>query len=154
MVRSKSKSAPLERFFTWQSYNASLLLTDQMHMIDAAQLRELSSRRLQSQALQCDCKPVQFPAWESMTYERWPDSLQQVATLQAPDVDEPTVEEFHPNGTRYDSADAPVAVQWFPFNRSDVYVCSNCQSVFLRYTEFGGYYVDKRVRMVNPELVV
>lgn len=72
---------------------------------------------------------------------------------QAP-VIEPTFEEFHPLGTRYDSPLAPFAPQFFPCNRSDVFSCNRCQRVLLRYTEFGGYYVDHRVRSLNGDLVV
>ncbi|WP_077000777.1 hypothetical protein [Variovorax sp. KK3] len=123
-------------------------------MIDAAQLRELASRKLEAQAATCRCRVLQTPAWESITLERWPEGVDPVGTLRAPDIDEPTFEEFHPDGTRYDSPDAPIAVAWFPFNRSDVHVCGACRTVFLRYTEYGGYYVDHRVRMVDPALVV
>ena len=74
-----------------------------------------------------------------------------VATLRDPEVYEPTFEEHHPNGTRYDSADAPVALTFFPYNRCDVYACSQCQQHVMRYTEFGGYYVDHRARRLNHE---
>ena len=123
-------------------------------MIDAAQLRELSSRRNKPEAMRCACKHLQSASWESVTDERWPAEVRQVGTLRPPGIDEPTFEEFHPQGTRYGSADAPVAVAWFPFNRSDVHACTACGSVFLRYTEYGGYYVDHRVRLVDPALVV
>jgi hypothetical protein len=76
-----------------------------------------------------------------------------VATLRDPDVYEPTFEEQHPNGTRYESADAPVALKFFPYNRCDVYACDTCQQHALRYTEFGGYYVDPRARRLNTELI-
>ncbi|MEJ8853019.1 hypothetical protein WKW79_00475 [Variovorax robiniae] len=98
--------------------------------------------------------PLQQASWESITDDRWPKGVQKVGTLRPPDVDEPTFEEFHPDGTRYGSASAPIAVAWFPANRSDVYACSTCRSVFLRYTEYGGYYIDHRVRLVDPALVV
>ncbi|MEJ8848361.1 hypothetical protein [Variovorax rhizosphaerae] len=123
-------------------------------MIDATQLRELSARRVEATALGCHCTALQQPSWESITDDRWPAGIEKVGALRPPDVDEPTFEEFHPDGTRYGSADAPIAVAWFPANRSDVYVCGRCRSVFLRYTEYGGYYVDHRVRLVDPALVV
>ncbi len=123
-------------------------------MIDAAQLRELADRRLEDKAPGCLCRTIQKASWESITLERWPANVEQVGTLREPDVDEPTFEEFHPDGTRYDSPDAPIAVAWFPFNRSDVHVCNTCRTVFLRYTEYGGYYVDHRVRMVDAARVV
>jgi hypothetical protein len=67
---------------------------------------------------------------------------------------EPTFEEFHPGGTRYESPLAPIAPSFFPYNRCDVFACNSCQRVLLRYTEFGGYYVDHRVRALNADLVV
>ena len=98
----------------------------------------------------CTCSAVQVTAWESITEERWPAGVLPVGSLRAPGDKEPTFEEFHPNGTRYGSPDAPVVLGWFPYNRCDVFACSRCHSVFLRYTEYGGYYVDHRVRMLDP----
>ena len=80
--------------------------------------------------------------------------MQAVGTLRDPHVDEPTTEEHHPNGTRYDAPDAPIATAFFPCNRSDAFACSTCNQLLLRYTEFGGYYVDHRVRVVAAQLVV
>jgi hypothetical protein len=80
--------------------------------------------------------------------------MTQVATLRDPEVYEPTFEEHHPKGTRYESADAPVALKFFPYNRCDVYACSKCQQHVLSYTEFGGYYLDQRARRLNTALLV
>jgi hypothetical protein len=103
----------------------------------------------------CNCAIGACPGWESFTEERWPqDLMQALGTLRDPEIHEPTTDEFHPDGTRYESAGAPVAVHFFPYNRCDVFQCGRCQQVLLRYTEFGGYYVDHRVREVNPTLVV
>lgn len=102
----------------------------------------------------CTCSLLQVAAWESITDERWPADVQCVGSLRDPGNEEPTFEEFHPLGTRYASPDAPIAPGWFPYNRSDAYVCGRCHSVFLRYTEYGGYYVDHRVRLVDPALIV
>jgi len=38
----------------------------------------------------------------------------------------PGFEEYHPEGTRYESADAPVSVTHFPYNRCDVFSCNQC----------------------------
>ena len=122
--------------------------------IDADQLLQLCAMQDPSLVAGCTCGPLQMSAWESITEERWPAGVLRVGTLRAPGDEEPTFEEFHPNGTRYGSPDAPIAPQWFPYNRSDAYVCGRCHSVFLRYTEYGGYYVDHRVRMVDPALIV
>ena len=75
-------------------------------------------------------------------------------TLRDPSLDEPTFEKFHPQGTRYASAQAPVAVRFFPFNRCDVYRCRDCGLLVLGYTEYGGYYVDHRVRCVKAARIV
>lgn len=78
--------------------------------------------------------------------------MQLVASLRDPEMAEPTFEECHPRGTRYDSADAPVAVSYFPCNRCDLWRCKTCQRLLLRYTEFGGYYVDHRMRELSTQL--
>jgi hypothetical protein len=62
-------------------------------------------------------------------------------------------EEFHPNGTRYDSPEAPIALNYFPYNRADVYACQQCGCAVLKYTEYGGYYIDQRVRLVDAALI-
>ena len=89
---------------------------------------------------------------------RWPaDQMQAAGTLrqELPEGHiELTFEEFHPNGTRYDSPNAPIALDYFPYNRCDVFKCSACQCAVLKYTEYGGYYVDTRARLVDPEMIV
>lgn len=103
----------------------------------------------------CQCALGACAAWESLTEARWPAAqMQALGSLRDPEVYEPTFEEFHPNGTRYDDASAPIAVAFFPANRCDAHRCTACQAVLLRYTEFGGYYVDHRVRRVDAALVV
>ena len=34
-----------------------------------------------------------------------------------------------------------------------VWCCPQCRRGFLQYTEHGGYYVDHRLRMIDPALV-
>ena len=103
----------------------------------------------------CSCALGACPGWESFTEERWPkDLVRPLGTLLDAAVYEPTTNEHHPDGTRYESPDAPIAVNYFPYNRCDVYGCRQCHRVLLRYTEFGGYYVDHRVRELDANLVV
>ena len=102
----------------------------------------------------CQCSLQHCDGWESINDTAWPaQQMTHVATLRDPDVHDPTFEERHPNGTRYESADAPVALKFFPYNRCDVHACNQCQQHVLRYTEFGGYYVDHRARRLNAELI-
>ena len=115
----------------------------------AAELRALQAGSPAPAA--CSCGVGACPGWTSLTEERWPASqMQAEATLRDPDIHEPTFEEHHPHGTRYDSPGAPVALTFFPYNRCELFRCSQCQRQLLRYTEFGGYYVDHRVRELSP----
>ena len=103
----------------------------------------------------CSCALGACKGWESFTEDRWPkDQMRALGTLRDPDIYEPTAAEFHPQSTRYASPEAPIAVKFFPCNVSDVFACGTCKRVVMRYTEFGGYYVDHRVREVDAALVV
>ena len=100
-------------------------------------------------ARRCGCRVERLAGWASVSDSQWPASLERVASLRDPEIDEPTFAEHHPEGTRYDSPDAPVAPAFFPYNRCDVYRCRRCGRHVLRYTEFGGYYVDPRARCLQ-----
>jgi hypothetical protein len=104
----------------------------------------------------CDCPLRRCGAsWDSVAEGDWPTpQMTAVATLRDPALEEPTFLEFHPDGTRYDSPDAPIALRFFPYNRSDVWHCGRCDQHWLRYTEYGGYYIDHRSRRLDPSLVV
>ena len=114
------------------------------------QLRKLIDKPLHK----CKCSLERCSGWESVNDAQWPTKqLQLVGTLRDPDVYEPGFEEHHPQGTRYESADAPVSVKHFPYNRCDVFSCDQCAQHVLRYTEFGGYYVDPRGRRITAGLI-
>lgn len=102
----------------------------------------------------CPCGTARHRAWTSFSESQWPASMDKVGTLRDEQVDEPTFEELHPDQTSYDSPDAPLAIGWFPYNRCDVYRCRSCGVYALRYTEFGGYYVDHRVRCLHGLQVI
>ena len=125
-----------------------------MEKLNAAALVQACSDCSSSRS-PCTCAVGACKGWESLTEARWPAAqMQTLGTLRDEEAYEPTLDEYHPGGTRYDSADAPIASAFFPYNRCDVHRCSRCERVLLRYTEFGGYYVDHRVREVIPALVV
>lgn len=127
--------------------------------LDAKTLQKLAQAVLPQK---CACSLGPCAGWESVTEDRWPaHDMTAVGSLrEVHDLDgnasggEPTFEEFHPQGTRYDSAQAPIAPLYYPCNRCDVFACNSCQRLLLRYTEFGGYYVDHRVRALQAALVV
>jgi hypothetical protein len=127
-------------------------------ILDARALRDLGEA---VKPLTCTCSVGTCDGWESVTEDRWPArQMLKVGTLRdasdpfGPAAAEPTFEEFHPKGTRYESPSAPIAPRFFPYNRCEAFACSACQRILLKYTEFGGYYVDHRVRALQPEKVV
>jgi len=102
----------------------------------------------------CKCSLARCAGWESVNDAQWPSQqLELVGILRDPDVYEPGFEEHHPKGTRYESAEAPVSVKYFPYNRCEVFSCKQCSQHVLRYTEFGGYYVDPRGRRITADLI-
>ena len=103
----------------------------------------------------CRCAVLQCAGWETLSATFDETLLRRVGRVSGADAyDEPTHEEYHPTGTRYGLPDAPIALGHFPYNRCEIWQCVHCARAFLRYTEYGGYYVDHRIRDVNPALVV
>ena len=123
-------------------------------LLTSNQLRKLATH----EPGHCTCALRICRGWESVGDDRWPDKqMVSAGTLRAelPEGQlELSFEEFHPKGTRYDSPDAPIALAYFPYNRCDVYACKTCQCAVLKYTEYGGYYVDHRVRLVDAGNVI
>ncbi len=102
----------------------------------------------------CNCPLKRVATWDSVSEGDWPQAtMQPLASLRDPSVAEPTFEEHHPQGTRYDSPNAPIAPRFFPFNRCEASRCTRCGQDWLRYTEYGGYYIDHRVRRLELEWV-
>lgn len=100
----------------------------------------------------CACARLQCTGWESVGQPPGEPLLKHLGTLRDPAIEDPTVEEWP--GSRFWSADAPIAPTHFPYNRCEVWACATCGRGFLQYTEYGGYYVDHRLRQVDPALVV
>jgi hypothetical protein len=99
----------------------------------------------------CACAGLRCAGWESVSAPLGEPLLQLRGTLRDPALDDPTLDEWP--GSRYWAADAPISPRHFPYNRCQVWACAACGSGFLQYTEYGGYYVDHRVRRVEPALV-
>jgi hypothetical protein len=99
------------------------------------------------------CAALVCPGWESVRGGFDASVLDCIGTLRDSADEEPTVAEYHPNGTHGWSPDAPIALDYFPYNRCDVWACKACGRPFLRYIEYGGYYVDERIRELNPDHV-
>ena len=116
----------------------------------------LAQLALRSQAVTqaCSCVATSLLGWATVPLSLPEDQLREVGTLLSTEEDEPTFSEYHPDATRYWSVDAPIAPRYFPYNRCDVWECTVCQRCYLRYTEGGGYFVDRRIRALSASLLV
>lgn len=102
----------------------------------------------------CSCKPKAFVGWEGLPAWIKEGRLREVGSLIAAEEEDLTLDEYHPAGTSYWSSDAPVAPQFFPYNRCKVCECVDCNRVYLRYAEAGAYHIEQRIRSLDPTLMV
>lgn len=121
--------------------------------LDFSTLASLAGESTNISAM-CQCMSANLVAWESIPLSLNEAGFQEVGTLIEDPFVESTFAEFHPSGTRYDSPSAPIAPRYYPYNRCTVAKCLSCGRYFLRYTEAGGYFVDRRIRALLPELLV
>ena len=132
------------------AFSGAFFMANTPFIANSQALRDLVERP----HTKCQCSLERCAGWESVNDAQWPlQQLQMVGTLRDPEVYEPSYEEHHPKGTRYESVDAPVSAKHFPYNRCDVFFCKQCAQHVLRYTEFGGYYVDPRGRRITADLI-
>ena len=118
--------------------------------LSADELRALPSPTLTPP--DCACARLQCAGWESIGQPLGEPLLEHLGTLRDPAIEDPTVDEWP--GSRFWAADAPISPRHFPCNRCEVWACAACGCGFLQYTEYGGYYVDHRLRQIDPALVV
>ena len=102
----------------------------------------------------CSCTEVPLNAWMAQPLTLELGRFEDIGTLLDDPYDEPTFTEYHPAGTRYESAAAPIAPRFYPYNRCTVARCTTCGRVYLRYNEAGGYFTEWRIRALQPGLLV
>ncbi|TDV67643.1 hypothetical protein [Pseudomonas sp. LP_7_YM] len=102
----------------------------------------------------CSCVPKSFAGWEGMPVSLKESQLREVGSLIAGEEEDLTLDEHHPAGTSYWSAEAPIAPHFFPYNRCRIWECVLCSRVFLRYSEAGAYHFEQRIRSLDPVLIV
>jgi hypothetical protein len=102
----------------------------------------------------CACAIDTFREWTRVPVDFPEESMRTVGTLAGDPYSEPTFAEYHPHGTTSWSADAPIAPRHYPYNRAQVVRCTVCGRCALRYVEAGGYYVEPRIRALDPRLIV
>lgn len=126
---------------------------DSLPYLDFAALEALATRS-DGVTSTCTCCATPLVGWTSRPVSFPDQQVHRIGTLIQGDVDDATLVEFHPKGTEYWSPVAPIAALYYPFNRCDVWECTACSRVFLRYTEGGGYFVDQRIRALTHAVLV
>jgi hypothetical protein len=122
-------------------------------LLDFAALSELASRS-EAVTIACACHATPTDGWQTLPLSMPEAQLREAGTLAEQHQDDATFAEYHPHGTRYWSADAPIAPRYFPYNRCTVSECTVCGRSYLRYVEGGGYFVDQRIRQLKASLLV
>ncbi|ADU99490.1 hypothetical protein [Alicycliphilus denitrificans] len=122
-------------------------------------LAEPDLRRLAAEAAarpRCaDCAGLQRPGWESISGATNTAHLECLGPLGT-EADWDRLDEYHPHGTNLWSPDAPIALGWHPYTRCALWRCPRCPrcaGAYLRYTEYGGYYEEERIRPLRSELI-
>lgn len=125
-----------------------------LHKLTAIEVAHLA--RGVGQSICCaQCQPYSSPGWESFPSTISDAALCPVGSLWLAGEDEPTLEEpIRAPGVDGWSALAPINLALHPYNRCQVWVCRQCKKPFLRYTEYGGYYEDQRIRELQSERLV
>lgn len=121
-------------------------------VLDAEALLRLASEHVSNTGC-ARCAALRCPGWEALSATADESSLRRVGSLRPPGDQEPTLDEYHPQGTSYWSPQAPIAPAFHPYNRCELWACVGCGRPFLRYTEYGGYYVEPRIRELRMELI-
>lgn len=102
----------------------------------------------------CACAIDTYLEWTRVPVDFPESQMRTVGTLVADPYGEPTFAEYHPDGTTNWSPEAPIAPHYYPYNRAQVAQCAVCGRCALRYVEAGGYYVEPRIRALDPRLIV
>ncbi|WGS54168.1 hypothetical protein LFL96_24375 [Paraburkholderia sp. D15] len=115
--------------------------------------REAEAKQEAGAPTPCSCTKTPLDGWQSQPLSLDETQFDEIGTLLPEDDPEPTFSEHLPGDTNYWSADAPVAPRYFPYNRCTVWRCASCARLYLRYTEGGGYFVDRRIRALRAALI-
>jgi len=102
----------------------------------------------------CDCGIEACREWTRIPPSFPEQQMRILGTLVEDPYIEASYEEYHPEGTNYWSAEAPISLSHYPYNRCGVLQCGVCGRCCLKYVEAGGYYVEPRMRALDPRLLV
>ncbi|WXL24061.1 hypothetical protein WG219_11925 [Ectopseudomonas mendocina] len=122
------------------------------HVIDTQELRALAERT--GLTADCVCLRHDLKGWSGWPVGYHEDEFVFHGTLAKYSQEEATIDEHHPDQTHYWSVKAPIAPQFYPYNQSTVWLCRHCRRVYLRHNDDGAYHVERRIRLVQAELIV
>lgn len=116
-------------------------------------IRQIAERSsLESTA--CACIRGLSQGWETMPKVLEASNLLHFIGEITVDKDQdPSLDEYHPDGTHFWSEDAPVCLEFFPYNISSIWGCKRCSRAFLRFTEAGAYHAEQRIRVLRTPLI-
>lgn len=120
--------------------------------LSTTDIKHLAQQSWTGPACTC-CAIFTSTGWESFPSLANDSDLRKIGSLWIAGDDEPSLAEYHPEGTSYWSPSAPIALDFHPYNRCEIWQCRHCNHPFLRYTEYGGYYEDQRIRELDPALI-
>ncbi len=121
-------------------------------VLDEAALRRIAAAY--RPGLRCPrCAAFVCPGWEALPSAADDASLVRQGTLQSAGADSVAAADSAAAGSDYWSPDAPIALGVHPYDRCEVWSCQACGRPFLRYTEFGGYYEEHRIRELRAERI-
>lgn len=121
--------------------------------LNAATLIEYAQNAEAKAPGSCACTKTPLDGWQSQPLSLDETQFREIGTLMPEHDPEPTFAEYLPGKISYWAADAPIAPNYFPYNRCGVWECTICGRLYLRYTEGGGYFVDRRIRAVRAALI-
>lgn len=101
------------------------------------------------------CNGASYLGWEKLTKDM-DNSLELVGEFADSEkyINLNGYTEYHPNGTSYWSKDAPIALAHYPYHESMILRCPACGAIYLSYTEYAGHAPQKRIRLVQSELII
>nr|WP_017905034.1 hypothetical protein [Pseudomonas fuscovaginae] len=102
----------------------------------------------------CACLRRNLQGWSSWPVGYQEEAFTEIGTLSKYPPEEAVIDEYHPEGTTYWSPEAPIAPLYYPYNQSTVWCCASCKRVYIRHNDDGAYHVERRIRSVQPGLVV
>lgn len=121
-----------------------------LQLTDLLRLAEISRAVMQP----CTCAIDTYRGWTRVPADFPEEQMRVAGTLVEDPYQDVTFAEYHPQGTEYWSALAPIALRHYPYNRCSVLQCGVCGRACLKYVEAGGYYVEPRIRALDPALIV